>query len=57
MTAHEILKAAQALGEERGWHEKGVVARDGTVSASWARQTLWRPAIPASDRGDSRLST
>ncbi|HZG48612.1 MAG TPA: hypothetical protein VEY90_03735 [Thermoleophilaceae bacterium] len=29
MTAHEILKAAQALGEERGWHEKGVVARDG----------------------------
>ncbi len=29
MTAHEILKAAKAVGEERGWHEKGVVDRDG----------------------------
>ena len=29
MTAYEILKAAKAIGEERGWHATSVVDRNG----------------------------
>jgi hypothetical protein len=29
MTAHEILRAMKAIGQERGWHEKGIADRNG----------------------------